>query len=297
MLFSVVIPTYNRSQLLRATLDSVFAQTFTDYEVIVVDDGSTDDTREMVAGYGQRLRCFRQENAGPGAARNLAINHANGHYLAFLDSDDLWFPWSLETYASAIRDSDKPAFIAGNPFRFRDEKRLNDLKREGLNSRKFLDYLASGDEWRWWGVSSFVIRTDVMRQSGGFAEANMNGEDGDLALKLGNAGGFVQMTSPFTFAYREHVGNLTYDLSKSLAGVWYKVHEEQAGHYPGGVARSLERWRILTRHIRPIALECVRKKMKGEAWKLYRATLRWHVQLRRWKFIAAFPLRACLPRR
>jgi len=78
MLFSVVIPTYSRSQLLRATLESVFAQTFTDYEVIVVDDGSTDDTQEMVMSYGEQVQLCRQENAGPGAARNLGVSPARG---------------------------------------------------------------------------------------------------------------------------------------------------------------------------------------------------------------------------
>jgi glycosyltransferase involved in cell wall biosynthesis len=95
MLFSVIIPTYNRAALLCTALDSVFAQTFTDYEVIVVDDGSTDGTAAMVASYGGRVRYFQQQNKGPGAARNLGAQHATGEYLAFLDSDDLWFPWTL----------------------------------------------------------------------------------------------------------------------------------------------------------------------------------------------------------
>ena len=119
MLFSVIIPTFNRRRLLQYALESVLRQTFTDYEVLVVDDGSTDETKEYLATLGDRVRVFTQSNQGPGAARNLAIKHANGHYLAFLDSDDLWFPWSLETYASAIRNSGEPAFIAGKPFRFR----------------------------------------------------------------------------------------------------------------------------------------------------------------------------------
>jgi len=296
-LFSVVIPTYNRAELLGIALDSVFAQTFTDYEVIVVDDGSTDETKEYLATLGDRVRVFTQSNQGPGAARNLGVSHANGEYVEFLDSDDLWFPWSLETYASVIRNSDKTAFIAGKPFRFRDEEELNDIKREGLSSRKFPDYLASGDEWRWWGASSFVVQRDAFESVGGFANQWVNGEDADLALRLGVARGFVQINAPFTFGYREHAASEMKNLDLTVAGATYKLCAEQAGKYPGGQARARERWRILTRHIRPVALECLRRGTRSEAWKLYRTTLRWHFQLRRWKFLVGFPLRACLPRR
>lgn len=292
--FSAIIPTYNRAKLLRLTIDSVLAQTFQDFEVIVVDDGSTDNTQTIVDGYRERLRYYKQENAGPGAARNFGAEHARGEYIAFLDSDDLWFPWSLETYASAIRKADNPAFIAGKPFRFRDPSELSDVLFMRSKFERFADYLASGDQWRWWGVSSFVIRTDAFRAVGGFAENEMNGEDADLALKLGDAAGFVQMTSPFTFAYREHTGNLTRNLSKSLAGISYTVQEEQAGHYPGGNARARERWRILTRHVRPMAFECLRAGHRDDAWQLYRATFAWHRALRRWKFLLGFPLKAFL---
>ena len=296
MLFSVIIPTFNRRRLLQCAIESVLQQTLTDYEVLVVDDGSADETKQYLATLGNRVRVFTQSNQGPGAARNLAIKHANGQYLAFLDSDDLWFPWSLETYALAIRNSDKPAFIAGNPFRFRYEEKLSDIKREGLSSRKFPDYLASGDEWRWWGVSSFVVRTEVIRERGGFASKNMNGEDGDLALRLGDARGFVQITHPITFAYREHDTNATADLAKTIEGVWHKIRTEIANGYPGGRRRMTERLRILTRDVRPVALECLRAGSRREGWQLYRATFRWHWILGRWKFITGFPLRAFFAR-
>lgn len=94
---SIVIPTYNGSALLRETLDRVFAQTFDDYETIVVDDGSTDDTPSMLeplAAAG-RIRLIRQANAGIGAARNRGIDAARGKYICPLDHDDLWLPGKL----------------------------------------------------------------------------------------------------------------------------------------------------------------------------------------------------------
>ena len=76
MFFSVIIPTYNRVDLLRRALESVWAQDFHDYEIVVVDDGSHDETMAYLESLGGKVRAFRQENAGPGAARNLAASHA-----------------------------------------------------------------------------------------------------------------------------------------------------------------------------------------------------------------------------
>ncbi len=92
---SVIIPTYNRAALLRKTIDSVLAQSFKDYEILIVDDGSSDDTPEIEGEYGAQIRYFRQQNKGVNAARNLGLQHATGKYIAPLDSDDLWRPWFL----------------------------------------------------------------------------------------------------------------------------------------------------------------------------------------------------------
>lgn len=294
--FSVIIPSYNRSALLRQTLSSVFAQDFTDYEVLVVDDGSTDGTLEQLAAQEGHLQVLRQENRGPGAARNLGMQHATGEYLAFLDSDDVWFFWSLETYAQAIDATARPSFVAGKPLRFRDDAELAPAQKQPATFLSFADYLASGDEWRWWGASSFVMRRDVMLACGGFAVKNMNGEDADLALKLGTAPGFVQITGPVTFGYREHATQITTNLDKTLAGLWHKIAMERAGGYPGGAPRAHERWRVLTRHVRPLILACLREGRRSESWRLYRATFRWHAATGRWKFLLGFPWRALVQR-
>ncbi|HYE37152.1 glycosyltransferase family A protein [Methylocaldum sp.] len=89
-LVSVVIPAYNAMAFLRQTLDSVLAQTYDNLEVIVVDDGSTDGTSDLLHGYGERITVLRQANAGQAAARNYGARVARGDMLAFLDSDDLW---------------------------------------------------------------------------------------------------------------------------------------------------------------------------------------------------------------
>jgi len=95
-LVSVIIPTYNRADLVCQSIDSVLEQTFTDFEVIVVDDGSTDDTATVVKEYGDRVRYIWTENGGTGHARNVGMQHARGRYFVFLDSDDLFYPYLLE---------------------------------------------------------------------------------------------------------------------------------------------------------------------------------------------------------
>jgi glycosyltransferase involved in cell wall biosynthesis len=103
---SVVIPLYNKARYVRRALDSIAAQTFTDFEVIVVDDGSTDESASVVESYDDaRFRIVRQENAGPGAARNRGATEASGEMLAFLDADDEWLPRYLEASVQLLDET------------------------------------------------------------------------------------------------------------------------------------------------------------------------------------------------
>lgn len=93
---SVIIPTYNRAHLIGTTIDSVLQQTYSDFEIIVVDDASTDDTEAVVSGYGDRARYVRTPHGGIAHARNIGMQHARGKYFTFVDSDDLLYPYALE---------------------------------------------------------------------------------------------------------------------------------------------------------------------------------------------------------
>ena len=86
-IISIVIPTYNRADYISETIDSVLNQTYNDYEIIVVDDGSNDDTKAILSKYGDQIRYIYQENQREGAARNNGIRHSTGRYIALLDSD------------------------------------------------------------------------------------------------------------------------------------------------------------------------------------------------------------------
>lgn len=293
-LFSTIIPVYNRAELIRRTLDSVLAQELPDQEVIVVDDGSTDDTLKTLATYGDRIRVFQQKNSGPAVARNLGIQQASGEYAAILDSDDLWFPWTLATYAEAIRRHNSPAFVAGAPAVFHDESELSSQTAAPIREEYFPDYLASGDRWRWFGASSFVLRTDAVRAAGGFSDAWINSDDADLALRLGEARGFLDIQAPVTFAYRDHAGSLKSDIELSFRSLSYMIGREESGAYPGGAARRRERREILTRSIRPFTMECLNRRAVSTGWELYRRTFGWHLALHRAVYLCAYPAMAAL---
>jgi len=299
VLFSIVIPVFNRAELIRPTLDSVLAQDTdgaSDHEVLVVDDGSTDGTLDTLASYGSRIRVFEQKNSGPAVARNLGIQHARGEYIAMLDSDDLWFPWTLATYTEAIHRHDSPAFVAGAPFVFREMADLTGAKREPLRDEIFADYLASGDQWRWFGASSFVLRADAVRAVGGFSDQWINSDDADLALRIGLARGFVDVQSPATFAYREHAGSLKTKTDISFRSLAYMLTQEESGAYPGGVERQRERREILTRHLRPFTLACLGTPAAQQGWNLYRRTFAWHLALLRLRYLCSYPVLAALRR-
>lgn len=100
---SVVIPTYNRGHIVGAAIESVLAQTYPQIEIVIADDGSSDDTRAVAEGYGSRVAYLRQRNAGVSAARNFGMRHARGEFIAFLDSDDAWQPWKIEAQIAALR--------------------------------------------------------------------------------------------------------------------------------------------------------------------------------------------------
>jgi hypothetical protein len=109
-LFSVIIPAFNRTHVIGNAVDSVLAQSDKDYEIIVVDDSSTDETRDLlIAAYGEKVTVLEQANAGPSQARNNGAGYARGRYLAFLDSDHCWFSWTLAAYRNAIHKHWRPA--------------------------------------------------------------------------------------------------------------------------------------------------------------------------------------------
>ncbi|MEQ9552975.1 MAG: glycosyltransferase family A protein [Coleofasciculus sp. G3-WIS-01] len=288
--FSTIIPVFNRANLIELTLNSVLNQEFDDQEIIVVDDGSTDNTLDVLAGYGDQIKVLKQENKGPGAARNLGIHHACGKYITFLDSDDLWFPWTLSTYAQVIHQHRLPAFITGTESHLLDEDEMYSVCPLPLQAKYFPDYYASSQQPLWIGTCAAAIRSDVLREVAGFTEKRINAEDSDLWLKLGIAPGFVYIHSPPVFIYRRHGNSATANRAQTYRGSYYLINQERNAQYPGTKIRKIERIKILTRHLRPVSLECLRQGDIKKGMKLYRDTLLWHIQLMRIRYLLGLPL-------
>lgn len=290
--FSVIIPTYNRAGLLAETLASVWTQRFTDFELIVVDDGSSDDTATLLRANEPRLSWYRQVHAGPGAARNVGARHARGEYLAFLDSDDLWFPWTLEVYARAIAEASRPSLLIGSSADFTVSQDLAAIGETPFSASRFADYFAADDAWRCWGAGYSVVRRDVFAEAGGFSDRLPVSEDADLVMRLGTAPGCAHITSPPTLGYRIHPDSAMANVGQILNGARHLLNIERAGGYPGGDDRGPARRRILSRHLRSVMLAALRHGRRRDAWRMYAETFGWHVRLGRWRFLLVFPLMA-----
>ncbi len=114
MFVSVILPTFNRAHLICEAIDSILNQTYRDFEIIVVDDGSTDNTTEVLQRYSDRITYIKQENKGPGDARNRGIAEAKGEYIAFLDSDDIWFKDKLELQVAVMEKLPEIGFLCSD---------------------------------------------------------------------------------------------------------------------------------------------------------------------------------------
>ena len=178
---SVVIPTYDRIETLPRSLDSVIKQTFSDWELIVVDDGSTDGTDEMVLRDYPAVRLHRQENAGVSAARNAGVALTAGEWIAFLDSDDAWLPEKLEWQLSALANEPELRLSHTDEIWIRNGKRVNQpkeyAKSGGSIYRRCLPLCCVCP-------SSVLLRRDLFDEIGGFDETLAVCEDYDLWLRI-----------------------------------------------------------------------------------------------------------------
>jgi glycosyltransferase involved in cell wall biosynthesis len=185
--FSVVIPAYNAEKLIEEALDSVLKQTFKDYEIIVVDDGSTDNTSGSAEAFlknkGVNFKVIRQENKKIGAARNRGIRAAEGLYVAFLDADDVWYPKKLERVFDAFSKMKDVCLVC------HDEDVLGENKKIGKNiygpyKENMYEYLLF--ERNCLSTSATVVRREKLFEAGLFSEdLRFNGvEDYELWLRL-----------------------------------------------------------------------------------------------------------------
>jgi hypothetical protein len=195
-----------------------------------------------------------------------------------------------------IQQCNRPAFIAGKPFIFENETDPLPSEQADQIIEVFKDYYASGDQWRWYSASSFVMRREFLISRGGFTDDWVNAEDADAAMRMGIAPVFVQIKSPHTFGYRKHDGTAMADMSRTLAGIRRLIDQEKAGNFPGGHERAMERRRIITTYSRPLTLDLLKRNELSAASDLFRQTLRWNLALGRWRFLLGFTVQSTVKR-
>jgi len=178
---SVIIPTYNRRAMLLEAIDSVFAQTTEAFELIVIDDGSTDGTAEHLKRFGKSIRIERIEHGGPAAARNRGVALAGAPLIAFLDSDDLWAPTKLERQLAFMHANPACAISQTDEIWIRNGRRVNPGMR---HSKRAGDIFIDSLRTCLISMSATIMRTDLFRSRGGFDEVMTAAEDYDLWLRI-----------------------------------------------------------------------------------------------------------------
>ncbi len=189
--FSIIIPLYNKEKAIENTLKSVFHQSFTDYEILVINDGSTDKSEEKVKSFSdERLRLISSENRGVSQARNLGISESKGKLVAFLDADDYWFPYHLQTLFQLYQNFPEAGLLATNYQFYYSDKKIIQPVFEGIPTEKWsgiiTDFFHSSMKFRIAWTSAVAVPKNVLDEVGNFDE-NITlgaGEDTDLWIRI-----------------------------------------------------------------------------------------------------------------
>ena len=229
---SVVVPAYNVAPFIAEALESVFAQTFTDFEVVIVNDGSpdTEEFERALAPYRERLVYVRQENAGPSAARNAGIRRARGRYVAFLDGDDVWLPAYLEEQLAALAEGAGLDLVYSDAMLFGEGELVGRTFMQTCPSRGPVTVESLLAQRCAVITSCVVARREALVAAGLFNETYRRSEDFDLWVRMAHAGARL--------GYRRKVLARHRMRGDSLAADAARMHEAAVGVYRD-LARTL----------------------------------------------------------
>ncbi|UCC96567.1 MAG: glycosyltransferase [Phycisphaerales bacterium] len=202
---SVCIPTYNRRDYLKETLDSILAQTYKDCEIVIVDDGSTDGTEQMIEQLGIPVTYHWQPNSGDAAARNKLIELARGEYISFIDSDDLLLPDAIERMVRVMETETEDVIVYGSYYRIDERGRVYGRCKRRLHSGRITRHLF---ETILVHACGSMFPTKVLRESPAFDNSLQICSDYDLWLRLSTKYTFIALDKP-TFKRRRHSTNLS----------------------------------------------------------------------------------------
>jgi glycosyltransferase involved in cell wall biosynthesis/predicted O-methyltransferase YrrM len=222
---SVIIPAYNSDKTIIQAIESVFNQTFKALEVIVVDDGSTDNIKNLLLPYIEKgvIKYFFKENGGPSSARNLGIQKVEGEFVAFLDADDYWHPEKLSKQIDILNKNPKSIVCYTEVSLVDEEGRINEVTRNKITSQKsgyVLPYFILHNIVT---LSSAMVRVDVLKSIESFDEDRniIFVEDYNLWLKLAPMGEFIAINEPLTL-YRNTKINISKPNYKKVIKIFYK---------------------------------------------------------------------------
>jgi glycosyltransferase involved in cell wall biosynthesis len=235
--FSILIPVYNREGYVRQAVDSVLSQTFTNFELITIDDGSTDSSAEILKSYGSRITFLQQTNQGPEAARNKAATLARGEYILFLDSDDYFLPFALDTLDQIIRYFESPPLILTNMIFQEGDQPIDSrcLVPGRIKAYKYKDFFSKTHTV---GISAscIVIRKSTLEEIGGLRKdsspVKFHSDDTNLLLKAGTYSPCIIIDQPCTVVYRKHAGNSVRNFQDVCDGLLRLAQAERRGEYP-----------------------------------------------------------------
>jgi glycosyltransferase involved in cell wall biosynthesis len=228
MTISVIIAAYNAGRTISHSLQSIFSQTTPVSEVIVVDDGSSDDTAEVVKGFpGVRYIC--QENRGPANARNNGVKVASGDFVAFLDSDDYWEPCHIDRLTGVLKLNPDLRWAASA---YRKHLIEGGDKTVCLKDQYYIpgfrtDYFTATPRLHFLSVISTIVRRDLFLSAGGFAERYSRGEDLSLWLRLAILSPLLGYSPEPTAVYEEMPHSLT-SVKVDRASLLYRIADDYA---------------------------------------------------------------------
>jgi glycosyltransferase involved in cell wall biosynthesis len=242
---SVIIPTFNRREYVQDSLESVFSQSYSNYEIIIIDDGSSDGTGEVLESrYGESIHYIWQENQGESVARNRGINIAQGEYIAFLDSDDRWVKDKLLKQVHVLDEKVEAGVVFCQAWIIDDNGNRIDNKPLGMNldvSNVTFENLMLRNQIG--SISSSMIRKKVFDELGGFDTEIQYGEDLDLWLRIAINHKFVFIPEPLV-EIRRHRNTQCYFPSAEINETRLKDHitilEKAIASWPGSLPRNLE---------------------------------------------------------
>lgn len=253
--FSVVIATYNRFSFVCEAIESVINQTFKDFEIIVCDDGSTDNSYDGIKRiYEDRVKLIRTPHLGPAGARNAAIMCASGKFIACLDSDDLWAPWTLEYAYEVTRTVHGPLIAYLVPTYVPLNVKIPNFLRIELNIQVYESYLDTPPRTVCGAGMIVAASTDVIKHIGGFSEVMQNGEDRDLALRLGRRAKVVIVDSPNLLLCREHGSQMTKSFDGAIQG-WFTIEDNYRKGVYGDVKNDIQLACKILQHFMSWALD------------------------------------------